>query len=739
MFKWYRYAPFSQHFTSDNRRHSGGLVAVCVAQATLILVGPQIARGEQTWQAAKASEGSTLVATSNAPPSNAAAELGAEEQSADDAIVPVAQISEDFPTPASRADENGITSKYETPQLAGAPSIGFGSFKTMQRGPAEGATNTLEPVEFQRIKVGQTTKQKLLEEWGDPADTVATAEGSVLAFEIDPFQAVEVLVGEGEIVVAIKIALASPLDAKQLAEQLSLSEIRPVAALDETDEPLGLAFPERGVIFMYGGSDADAVAADGELAAAVSHVVLQRLDPLAFAMRAERSLHGQYTQNIKDLKTAIQIDPHCAHAHSLLARIYLATGQADLAAEAAQAACDADPANDSYQLLRGRALEMQGKYDDAVLTVRAVLDRENLTPIDKSQALHQMGCLASLGDVEIASKAISFHTRAIEAADPLATSTNGKERRAAKQILVEAHLAIGEEIARQSFNEKVENLSQWIGRASGIAEEYIKHDGGSIELRLLVAQRALAALASFRPTLDPAPWVKEANEAAQDLLAQSNDELWLARMKWELGLAYLNALRVEHIRRETENALRYGNLAVEYLAHGAKTRQAVHASEEQIGLLYFQMGAVQAVHQLDHAKAAKWYDKAEPLLSGPLPTSELYTPRREGEMLVSMGVTYWQIGDKQRAVTLTQNGVALVEAAVEAGILARTTLGVPYGNLATMYQKLGESKNAAKYNELARSVTGTSEPPRANSTLEVQQTSNTSGKSAKAKRSTSQR
>ena len=52
-----------------------------------------------------------------------------------------------------------------------------------------------------------------MDEWGDPADAVATAEGSVLAYDIDPFQAVEVLVGEGDIVTAIKIALASPLDA----------------------------------------------------------------------------------------------------------------------------------------------------------------------------------------------------------------------------------------------------------------------------------------------------------------------------------------------------------------------------------------------------------------------------------------------------------------------------------------------------------------------------------------------
>jgi tetratricopeptide (TPR) repeat protein len=343
-----------------------------------------------------------------------------------------------------------------------------------------------------------------------------------------------------------------------------------------------------------------------------------------------------------------------------------------------------------------------------------------------------MGTLASLGDVEIASKGIGFHTRAIELADKLSTCSVVKDRRAAKQILVEAHLAVAEEIARQAFNQKVENLQLWVGRASGIAENFIEQDGGSVELRLMIAQRTLSALASFRPTLDPAPWIAEAQEAADVLFAQSDDELWQARIKWELGVAYLNALKVEHVRRETQTALKYGDSAVEYLAAGAASRQAVHSSEQLIGQLYFQMGAVHAVHLLDHVKAAQWYDKAEPMLLGKRPASELYAPRREGEMLVSIGVSYWQIGEKQRALELTQKGVNLVEDAVEAGVLARTTLSVPYGNLATMYEKVGETSSAAKYANLAKSASGQQSPApqRVGRTNGVRQTSGAAGSNA---------
>ena len=70
-----------------------------------------------------------------------------------------------------------------------------------------------------------------------------------------------------------------------------------------------------------------------------------------------------------------------------------------------------------------------------------------------------------------------------------------------------------------------------------------------------------------------------------------------------------------------------------------------------------------------------------------------------------MGVTYWQLGEQNRALELTQKR----REPGRGGGRGRhprhdSTLGVPYGNLATMYQKMGENTNAAKYAELAKTV-----------------------------------
>jgi tetratricopeptide (TPR) repeat protein len=591
------------------------------------------------------------------------------------------------------------------PDQSGTPSSG--SARRAAAARQHGAH--FEPVKFQGVCAGKTSKHELITAWGEPTENTTTGQGEVLVFQKSPFKSIEALIGDNEIVSSIKVTLANPLETTQLSSQLGLDKFEPVTVTDETDAPVCLAFPEKGVLFMFGSDEENVTPVDEQSNARadtshIAHVVLQPIDACAFAFRAENRLHGPYAQNISDLKSAIALDPELARAYWLLARIYIATGQADLADAATAEACDIEPKNASFQLCRAASRELLGEYDDAVLGVRAVLDREDLSPIDRAQALHLMGHLASFGDKEIGAKTVPFETKAIEIADKLASSKDGRERRAAKQLLIEAHLAIAEEVARQTYNDKSEALSQWIGRASGLAEDFITKDNGSIELRLLIAQHALGALANIKPTLDPAPWISEAEDAAKALLTQSDDELWQQRVKWELGIAYLHALRVDHTRRQTEPALKYGQLAIDNMAVGASARQAVHGSEQLVGQLYFQMGAVYAVHKLDHTKAAQWYEKAAPLLTGKRPVSELYAPRREGEMLVSMGVSYWQLGNQTKALDLTQSGVALIEAAVKSGVLSKSTLGVPYNNLATMYQQMGEKTNAAKYAELAKGI-----------------------------------
>ena len=133
--------------------------------------------------------------------------------------------------------------------LGGSPAMHAAALRRAAAARADSVT--FEAVKFQGIAVGKSTKHELITAWGEPADTSTTPEGDVLVYRKSPFQAVEVLVGKNGLVSTIKITLAAPIESKKLAEQLSLDQIDPVTISDDADKPIGLAFPERGVLFMF--------------------------------------------------------------------------------------------------------------------------------------------------------------------------------------------------------------------------------------------------------------------------------------------------------------------------------------------------------------------------------------------------------------------------------------------------------------------------------------------------------
>ncbi len=655
-------------------------------------------------------EDSVLVATREATADKSTAAVAIVVHSKEEVLEPISQISERSPELADlAAAELEADSKSTTTAETKAFHSDGDNFGKALGGASEESSIDAQPAKFNGLQPGKSTEKDVRAAWKEPANTEVTEFGSVLTYNIDPFKSVEVELSD-EVVSAINIELRGNMPPKRLAKQLSLDMLESVAVTDMEGTVLGQVYPERGVLFLFA-PPSDVVAATTNVpAAAVTHVVIQPLDADAFALRAECQLHGPYEKNIKDLQTALLLDPVLAHAHWLLAEIYLATGQADRAKEAAEEACDLEPENAAYRLRRAQVCFALSRYDEATLEVRSLLDGEATPPIVKAQALHEMAKLAALGDAEISAKTIAFENMSIAVADSLATSKNIKERRAAKQLLIEAHLAVARQISGQAYGNKLESVSQWIGRASGLAEAAIADDSGSLELRLLVAKEALGSLANLKPSKDPGPWVSEAEQAAAALTEECSDDLWQRRIQWELGQAYFQAVRIEHLRLQPAAALRYGQLAIENLANGAAKRQAVYDSEQLVGELYFHIGVVYAVQKQDHKTAAQWYDKALPLLAAPRPTSELLAPQHDGEELVSMGVTYWQVGDKDHAIDLTLNGAEMVAKAVDCGILPKKSLAVPYGNLAAMYEQLGSKEDAAKYSALATSVGGLSRP-----------------------------
>jgi len=560
---------------------------------------------------------------------------------------------------------------------------------------------------FHGIQPGVSTKKQLLEAWGKPQEVSPTEGGELFAYELESFRSVNVLV-ENETVELMEVRLRQPVAPDVLAKKIQADPAEAAQVIEpETGELLAYAYPEQGIVLVLDRSDE--VTPDSS--PLVSQMLLQPRDAQTFFLRAEQRPRRSCSARIADLREAVSIDPSEAHAHWLLAEALLQTGQAAPAEVAASRAVDLDPENIAYRQRWGETLSAIGKYDAAVLATREVLDEKTAPKLVRAKALHQMGLLAALGDANIAKKTVGFHAMAIEEADALATSDDRKLRCEAKRLLVEAHLAVALDVSRRDYTDKMGNVAQWVSRASGFAEELIANDEGELDLRIRVAQQSLTALSNFKPANDPEPLIQEILDTLQEIETESNDPLWIEQLEWATGVAYLRAVQIEHHRRNADQALQYSEQAIELLGDKAEKRRDNPMTEKLIGQLYFHIGALHAVHQKQHAEAVDWYDRAFPLLATDAPDSQFTVPRREGEALVSMAVSYWSEGDKERAISLTEMGAELIEKAVAGGVVEESTLAVPYGNLAVMHKKLGNMGDSARYAKLAESMRET-EPER---------------------------
>lgn len=171
-------------------------------------------------------------------------------------------------------------------------------------------------------------------------------------------------------------------------------------------------------------------------------------------------------------------------------------------------------------------------------------------------------------------------------------------------------------------------------------------------------------------------------------------------------MALYDALQIYQVRNDHERAFHYGEQAVQYFEQSGQQMRSTMMYNYMLGRLYFRLGAIHAVSKNDHQAAINWFDKAVPILKQPMMLKTDADLGRHGETLVSMGVSYWKVGNQKQGIDLTMRGVAMMEKAAANGSLAKTALAVPYSNLSAMYGQTGDDDTAGQY---AKKVTELSE------------------------------
>jgi len=564
--------------------------------------------------------------------------------------------------------------------------------------PREGPPAPVEAASFNGVTLGVATKEDVAKAWGQPEDASVANGSLVQLYSLKPFKQVEVSYTDGK-VSSIVVRFDRSFPAAAVAKQLDLSSIRPVLVSNDVGEVLGLAYPERGVLFAF-----DPSTEPGKASMQVPQIILEPISSEPFVLRAETTLKTRCDLSRRDLEQALALEPGNARAHWLLSRVLGATEQREKAVVAATEAVRLAPDDAQYRVTRAQLLARTGHLPEALREAKKAAETSENRPHVGARAVCLVGDLVASGPKPDFKKALDLHTQAIQLAGPLASNPHPAIRVAAKEVLIDAHLGAAHDIAWGEWKQKSKAVARWLERAATVADDLVKNEGGSREQLFRVHVRTLAAYVGVRGEIDPEPAVKALVETGEELIADAYAPGRKAQLQWELGMAMYDAVQICQMRSDSDSALKYGEAAVAYLSAVGEASTSRN-STLLLGRLYFRLGAIHSLNNRDHKAAVAWFDKAVPLLERPASKDAIANLGRHGESFVSMGVSYWETNQREKAVELTQKGIKWMEQAARQGTLDRSGLAVPYSNLAAMHRKLGAADLADRFQELASRIT----------------------------------
>lgn len=649
------------------------------------------------------------------------------------------QVEPDRKAQGKPADET-TSSNSETADAAETDTETGANETDTQETLAEENTDPLEALEitdvqtssFQSITPGHTELAELKETLGEPAERISVNGKTVLLYQVGPFPRVEFVI-HGEQVSSIVMRLQTPTAVAQLVQDLGLQPFRPQPVRDSSGRAVGEAYPERGVTLTYaspseGAEDPETQPdsqqeADAIVAPHVAHITLESITADSFVRRAaavgSRGL-GAVTSSrglgaaLADVRYALRLEPNHVSASWIEARILSHVGRFAEGVAAIERAIEKsrnDPEFKDRQTLQytlAMLLFQSGKTAEALALSKQVAVAEDASELVRARAELLWGNILSQGVERDYRQAINHHSAAIRLATGARDAAEPDMRTEALEILSEAHLAAALDVALGSWQRKPEVIPKWLDAARKLSAELDEH--AQLEGRpwLAVHHAALVASAALEGTMDPAAETDELLARADELLGPGTDPLDKYALSWQLGQSVLMAARAEKSRENFERATRLATRAHELLATGAVIRDPVPEREYLLGQATFLIGALLAVAEGDHTRAVEWYDRALASFPDPLPASCSVDMGRHGERLVGMGVSYWEMGNRDRGLELTRHGANLIQQAVERRWLPQNALALAYHNLASMQRELGNDKEAAELTARAdklRSVT----------------------------------
>lgn len=547
-------------------------------------------------------------------------------------------------------------------------------------------------IDFKNLRPGESTGADVLEILGKAARTVEIDDDAKTLVYRDPlFKQVEVTV-TNDVVSSILIHFNEPTPTKHVAKELGVDDLRAVAVPDEFGEILGLAVPERGLLFSFTGD-----AADEKIGA----ILLEPISDDMFRLRAQYNFDYDYENAIADLEQAISIDPMDAESHWLLAEYLDASCLTRQALRSAQKAVRLKPTSPVYRLTRARLYAKSNRAETAISDVRDIIKELELSNEVAARAHKLLGDLLALGPKADHQEALKNHLKAIDYGSKVVEDRRFAVRRAAKHVLVTAHMSVARDIALGNFQRQADVVPKWLLRAAELADEFISDDKGDKLLEMQLFRDTLACYSELpQGSFEASIATEEAMETAKSMISKSTDKYYRTQVQLLLAESMLHASKIHRSHGKYDMALKFANNGLALLDNSSEDIEETPHDKYLKSQLCFAIGSIKAIRDEDHPEAVEWYTKARSAVVGSNFITPLYSNQGHGQMYVSMGLSYWEVGEQEKAIKVTQTGANLMKQAVESGSLQLQAMAVPYGNLATMHGKLGKGSKSQEYAKL---------------------------------------
>ena len=537
----------------------------------------------------------------------------------------------------------------------------------------------IRPSSFQSLTPGATTLAQLKEALGEPE----SEEEGVHTYQVGPFPRIEVAVRK-DLVTSIVIYLAQPTSVETVRKELKLERFQPVSIVDQTGVVLGEAYAERGIALTY---------AQMAKPHTIAQIMLEQIGSELFLMRARETNDNQ--QQLADLRYARTLLKNDHETHFLEAQILQQHGRFHSAKLAMDKAIEAKP-NSKYELIRAKLQWKIGEREEALATVKRFAADRDESELARAFAECALGDMLAKGKGRDYHQAFERHMKALTLVGQLVGSEDFATRTEAKRILIDAHLGVANDISWGDWRRKQEVIPKWTSIARKATESLVEQDSANERIRLELIRRTLIAYSGLSADLHQNELAQEAVELGRKLIGNTDDILTKRAIQWELAETLYYASRCAQRRKQFSLSIQLGENAAALADTAGKDQKLTSSQRYLAGRIKFQVGAVHSLNRKAHGDALRWYEQVVDHFE--TIDFELMTATGSiGDRLVSMGVSYWQDGKREKALQLTQRGAELLKHAVSLGNRKSDSLAIPYANLASMHDVLGHKAEAARF------------------------------------------